>query len=111
MGARDIHPITRCGVQMVQSCHQGRWRGVSLSCAAYQESLLLLNLQYARRKHRDKWVTTEELSVLRGLVGQWMLLATPVILSCKHLYGCFWVTFQLPPFPQSLKQTNFFAVR
>ena len=68
--------ITRCGVQIVQSCHQGRWRGVSLSCAAYAESLSLLNLPYARKKQRDKWVTTGELSVLRGLLGQWLWLAS-----------------------------------
>ena len=67
----------------MQSCHQGRWRGVSLSCAAYAESLLLLNLPYARSKQRDKWVTTGELSALRGLLGQWMWLATPVILQLQ----------------------------
>ena len=68
-GPREHGTFTQCGVQTVQSCHQGRWRGFSLSCAKYAESLILLDLPSARRKQRDESITAGELSALRGLVG------------------------------------------
>ena len=77
MGAReDIHHITRCGVQIgAELSSRSLERRLAVVCSVCR-SLLLLNLPYARKKQRDKWVTTGELSALRGLLGQWLWLAS-----------------------------------
>ena len=71
--------FTQCGFQIVQSCHQGCWRGFSLSCAKCAESLVLLDLPSARRTERDESTIARLLSALRGLLGQLMWRATQVI--------------------------------
>ena len=63
----------------MQHRHQNRWAGLSLSCAHFAESMVLLDLSSARRKQRDDPVTAKELAGLRGLLGQLMWLATQVV--------------------------------
>ena len=61
-GEWESGSFTQCGVQIVQHRHQNRWAGFSLSCAHYEESMVLLDLSSARRKQREDPVTAKELA-------------------------------------------------
>ena len=78
-GEWESGSFTQCGVQIVQHRHQNRWCGFSLSCAQYAESVVPWDLSSTRRKQREDPVTAKELAALRGLLGQFMRLATQVV--------------------------------
>ena len=78
-GEWESGSFTQCGVQIVQHRQQNRWGAFSLSCAHYEESVVLLNLSSARRKRREDPVTAKELAALRGRLGQLMWWATQVV--------------------------------